>query len=70
MKSGLPPVGGWRRSGPRGSCGRAEMATGLGGKGAGGEARLQHHVGGREGEQLGEVGVVVGGSAIPQPALP
>ena len=70
MKSGLRPAGGGRRSGPRGSCGRAEMVTGLGARRGGRGGRLQHHVGGREGERLGEVGVVVDGSAAPQPALP
>ena len=69
MKSGFPPVGGGRRSGPRGSCGRAEMVTGLGAR-QGGGGRLQHHVGGREGERLGEVGVVVDGSAAPSLPFP
>ena len=36
MKSGLRPAGGGRRSGPRGSCGRAEMVTGLGARRGGG----------------------------------
>ena len=46
------------------------MVTGLGARRGGRGGRLQHHVGGREGERLGEVGVVVDGSAAPQPALP
>lgn len=47
MKSGLPPVGGRGRSGPQGSHGRAEMATGLG-AGLGGSG-LQRHVASGEG---------------------